>query len=210
MKPSQQPHKTVFAKSTDGAPTYWECPNCGFLSGDPRFLDLEHACPVCGAKGVERRRFPSDRIRRLDARIREYQTQGDGEIVVILVMALLETILEDILDRIMEAHGADLKVRSVVMDAERSIGVRIGKIFPSLTGEEFEDAAAELGYRDFPRRWRSMREARNAFIHDSPFNGPRERLDAGMGADAMVLLDQAYRLFVLLNNKFVADGSRRV
>ncbi|PKQ36923.1 MAG: hypothetical protein CVT59_10575 [Actinobacteria bacterium HGW-Actinobacteria-1] len=209
MRPSEKPHKTVFAESSDGAPTYWECPSCGFLSGDPRFLDLEHACPVCGATGVERRRFPSDRVRRLDHRIRDYQSQGDGEIVVILVMALLETILEDIVDRMMEAQGADLKVRRVVMDSQRSIGVRIGKLFPALAGEEFEEAAEELGYRDFPKRWRTMREARNAFIHDSPFNGPRERLDAEMGADAMVLLDQAYRLFVLLNNRFVADGKHR-
>jgi len=100
-------------------------------------------------------------------------------------------------------------VRQMIMDSQRAIGVRIGKIFPALANEEFEEAAAELGYRDFPYRWRQMREARNAFIHDSPFNGPRERLDKQMGLDAMQLLDQAYRLFVLLNNRFVADGFTR-
>lgn len=209
MKPKPPTHKTVFAQADGIAPTYWECATCGYLSGDPRFLDPEHPCPGCGATGVERRRFPSDRVRRLDGRIRSYQQQGDGEIVVILVMTLLETILEDILDRMMDAHGADLKVRRMIMDSQRSIGVRIGKVFPSLAGEEFEEAAAELGYRDFPKRWRSMREARNAFIHDSPFGRPRERLDDQMGQDAMVLLDQAYRLFVLLNNRFVADGHQR-
>jgi hypothetical protein len=92
------------------------------------------------------------------------------------------------------------------MDTQRSIGVRIGKMFPSLTGEEFEEAAAELGYRDFPYRWRQMREARNAFIHDSPFNGAQESLVPSMGDDAMGLLDQSYRLFVSLNNRFVVDG----
>jgi len=208
MNPKPTTHKTVFAQADGVAPTYWECPNCGFLSGDPRFLDTDHPCPECGASGVERRRFPSDRVRRLDERIRSYQKQGDGEIVVILVMTLLETILEDIIDRMLDAHGADLKVRRMIMDSQRSIGIRIGKVFPSLAGEEFEEAAAELGYRDFPKRWRTMREARNAFIHDSPFGGPRERLDNQMGRDAMVLLDQAYRLFVLLNNRFVADGHR--
>lgn len=209
MKPKPPTHTTVFAKADGTAPTYWECPACGFLSGDARFLDTEHPCPSCGATGVERRRFPSDRVRRLDERIRSYQKQGDGEIVVILVMTLLETILEDILDRMMDAHGGDLPLRRMIMDSQRSIGVRIGKLFPALAGEEFEEAAAELGYRDFPKHWRTMREARNAFIHDSPFGGPRERLDARMGEDAMVLLDQAYRLFVLLNNRFVADGHSR-
>lgn len=201
-------HRTVFAQADGRAPDYWECPTCGFISGDPAFLDVNHACPVCGASGIERRRFPTDRVRRLDERIRAYNADGDYEIVVILVMALLETILEDILDRILEAHGADLHVRRVIMDTQRAIGVRIGKIFPALTGTEFEDAAEELGYRDFPRRWRDMRGARNAFIHDSPFNSPQEILDEGMGRDAMQLLDQAYKLFVLMNNRFVVDGYR--
>jgi len=207
-KPAKK-HNTVFAEADGRAPDYWECPVCGFISGDPRFLDLAHACPECGAAGVERRRFPTDRVRRLDERIRAYNKDGDYEIVVILVMALLETILEDILDRVLEAHGADVRVRKVLIDSQRAIGVRIGKIFPALTGVEFEDAAAELGYRDFPYRWRDMRGARNAFIHDSPFNSPREQLDQSMGRDAMQLLDQAYKLFVLMNNRFVADGMRR-
>ncbi|GAB4286664.1 MAG: hypothetical protein Kow0067_10720 [Coriobacteriia bacterium] len=201
-------HKTVFAEAVGEAPVYWECPECGFLSGDPAFLDAEHPCPICGASGgEERRRFPTDRIRRLDARIRAYHADGDAEIVVILVATFLEAILEDILDRIMDAHGADLHMRRMVMDTQRSIGLRIGKVFPTLTGEEFEDAAAELGYREFPRRWRTMREARNAFIHDSPFNGARETIDPAMAAEAMELLDQAYRLFVLMSNRFVADGA---
>lgn len=200
------PHRTVFAPETGQAPIYWECPVCGYLSGDPAFLDAEHPCPFCHATGAERRTFPTERIRRLDARIRQYHSDGDHEIVVILVMAFLETILEDILDRIMDAHGADLPLRRMVMDTQRAIGVRIGKVFPALTGEEFEEAAAELGYRDFPYRWRQLREARNAFIHDSPFNGARDTLQPSMGHDAMELLDQAYKLFVLMNNKFVADG----
>ena len=124
-------------------------------------------------------------------------------------MALLEAVLEDILDSIMEVHGADLPLRRMILDTERSIGLRIGKIFPSLVGEEFEEAAAELGYRDFPYRWRKMREVRNAFIHDSPFNGAQESLEPGMGDDAMELLGQSYKLFVLMNNRFVADGVTR-
>jgi hypothetical protein len=206
MTSKQRPHKTVFAPLTGEAPLYWECPVCGYISGDPAFLDPEHPCPFCDSRGAERRAFPVDRVRRLDARIRQYHRDGDHEIVVILVMALLEAVLEDILDRIMEAHGADMPVRRMIMDTQRAIGVRIGKMFPALTGEEFEDAASELGYRDFPYRWRSMREARNAFIHDSPFNGAKETLQPGMGADAMELLDQSYKLFVLMNNRFVADG----
>ncbi|MDO8879723.1 MAG: hypothetical protein Q7W44_02825 [Coriobacteriia bacterium] len=205
-KRHRPPHRTILAPETGEAPLYWECPSCGYISGDPAFLDAQHPCPFCKATGTERRSFPTERIRRLDARIRSYHREGDHEIVVILVMTFLETILEDILDRIMNAHGADLPLRRMVMDTQRSIGVRIGKVFPSLAGEEFEDAAAELGYRDFPYRWRQLREARNAFIHDSPFNGAKEALLPSMGDDAMDLLDQAYQLFVLMNNKFVADG----
>lgn len=207
-KNQPQQHHTVLAPDTGEAPLYWECPVCGHISGRPEFMDGAHPCPVCGAHDGQRRVYPTERIRRLDRRIREYHKAGDHEIVVILVMALLEAVLEDILDRIMDAHGADLPLRRMVMDTQRAIGTRIGKVFPALAGEEFEDAAAELGFRDFPHRWRQMREARNAFIHDSPFNGVREALQPSAGAEAMQLLDQAYKLFVLMNNKFVADGRR--
>jgi hypothetical protein len=96
-------------------------------------------------------------------------------------------------------------VREVVLDGQRAVGGRIGRLFPHLTGEQFEEAAAELGYSDFPARWREVRAARNAFIHDSPFNGPQESIDAAMAEQSMELLGQAYRLFVLINNRFVAD-----
>jgi len=203
------PHRTVFAPETGATPVYWECPACGYITGDPGFAQADKPCPFCGKRAGAWRIFPTDRIRRLDDRIRKYHADGDHEIVVILVMALLEAVLEDILDRIMETHGADLPLRRMILDTERSIGVRIGKIFPSLVDEEFEEAAAELGYRDFPYRWRKMREVRNAFIHDSPYNGAQESLTPSMGDDAMDLLGQSYRLFVLMNNRFVADGIAR-
>lgn len=195
-----------------GTPTFYECPTCGSLLDDQAFEDGRRACLICGATvaaGAPRRTFPTDRLRRLDSRIRTYHAEGENEIVVILVAAFLEAILEDIIDRILIGHGADLPVRRAVLDSQRAIGGRISKLFPQLTGHEFEDVAAELGFRDFPRRWRDMREARNAFIHDSPFHGAKETLDAHMANQAMQLLDQAYQLFVLMTNRFVADGRSR-
>jgi len=192
------------SEAADTAPTYFECPDCGFLTADAAFGAGAEPCPYCGALGDSRRVFPTERLRRLDARIRRYHEEGESEIVVILVAAFLEAILEDIIDRILAARGADVHVREVVLDGQRAVGGRIGRLFPHLTGEQFEDAAAELGYRDFPARWREVRAARNAFIHDSPFNGPQERIDKAMAEEAMDLLGQAYRLFVLINNRFVA------
>ncbi|MBS3956814.1 MAG: hypothetical protein KGZ40_04730 [Clostridiales bacterium] len=190
------------------APTFFECPQCGFLTPDARFGADEIVCPTCGAHGDGRRTFPPERLRRLDARIRSYHDDEEHEIVVILVETFLESILEDIIDRILKARGADVTVREVVLDGQRAIGARIGRLFPHLTGEEFEEAAAELGYREFPQRWRKLRAARNAFIHDSPFRGTQESLSADDAATAMELLDQAYELFVLINNRFVASAEQ--
>lgn len=192
------------------APTFFECPQCGFLTPDERFGADEVVCPTCGAHGDGRRTFPPERLRRLDSRIRGYRDDGEHEIVVILVETFLESILEDIIDRILTARGADVTVREVVLDGQRAIGARIGRLFPHLTGEEFEEAASELGYREFPRRWRELRAARNAFIHDSPFRGTQESLGEHDAATAMDLLDQAYELFVLINNRFVASAGRTV
>jgi hypothetical protein len=194
------------------APVFRECPDCGYLSSDPTFADAAAHCPQCGRSDGEKRVFPPDRQRRLDERIRAYYGQGEWEIVVILGAALLEALLEDILDRIMAAHGADIAVRGTVLDNVRSIGTRIGRLFPQLTGTEFEDAADKLGYRDFPKRWRELRSQRNAFIHDTPYRDVREGLDKGIAGETLALLDQAYELFVSLNNEFVADalkGHRR-
>ncbi|MDZ4180594.1 MAG: hypothetical protein U1E29_15420 [Coriobacteriia bacterium] len=201
---------TVHKSVDSSAPVYFECPQCGYLTADQRFGSGEIVCPVCEAQGDGRRTFPTERLRRLDARIRRYQEEGEHEIVVILVETFLESILEDIIDRILTAHGADVRVREVVLDGQRAIGARIGRLFPHLTGEVFEDAASELGYRDFPRRWRDLRATRNAFIHDSPFRGPQENLTERDAITAMDLLDQAYALFVLLNNRFVADSKPQV
>jgi hypothetical protein len=191
------------------SPVFYECPGCGFISAEPTFVEAGGPCPVCGSTQGPRRTFPTDHLRKLDARIRRYHEEGEPEIVVILVAAFLEAILEDIIDRILISHGADLPVRRAVLDAQRAIGGRISKLFPQLTGHEFEDVAAELGFTGFPRRWRDMREARNAFIHDSPFHGAQETIDPRMASQAMDLLGQGYRLFAEMNNRFVANGRHR-
>jgi len=196
----------------EAAPLFRECAECGYLSSDPQFARESARCPLCGRVGDEKRAFPPDRQRRLDERIRAYHSDGEWEIVVILGAALLEALLEDILDRIMAAHGADIAVRGTVLDNVRAIGTRIGRLFPQLTGTEFEDAAGKLGYRDFPKRWRDLRSQRNAFIHDTPYRDFTEDLDRDIARETIALLDQAYELFVSLNNEFVADalkGRRR-
>lgn len=210
LKKSRVIKGTAHKRGLDCAPLYFECPQCGYLTADSRFGANEIVCPICAAPGDARRTFPPERLRRLDNRIRNYRNDGEHEIVVILVETFLESILEDIIDRILTARGASVTVREIVLDGQRAIGARIGRLFPQLTGEIFEDAAAELGYRDFPRRWRELRAARNAFIHDSPFRGAQETLTEHDAATAMDLLDQAYALFVLLNNRFVAEPNPAV
>ena len=190
------------------APVFHECPACLFLSGAPEFADGSKPCPNCQSTGPSRHAHPAQRLRRFDERVRGYHRDSEHEIVVILVSTLLETIFEDILARMMVASGADTRLVALVLDTERSVGMRLGKLFPTLSGETFEDVAAELGYGDFPHRWRQMRAERNAFIHGESFDNPREMLDAGSACEAMALLDQAYDLFVLINNRFVVDGRK--
>lgn len=192
-----------------GAPRYRECPTCGYLSADPAFTGGGTKCPECGSPGDGRRPFPAERIRRVDARILRYHADGEHEVVVILVATFLETLLEDMLARIMAAEGASVKLRAGVLDTQRSVGQRIGKLFPTLTGAQFEEAAARAGFPEFPRQWRSLRTERNAFIHDAAFDGQRESLSAETAEQSLALLDQAYALFVHINNRFVAGEKHR-
>lgn len=187
------------------APALYECPTCHFLSADPAFPG-GGPCPNCASTQGPRRTVPAERLRRFDERIRRYHADGEHEIVVVLVATFLETVFEDILARMMQANGADPKVVALVLDTERSVGLRLGKLFPTLSGETFENVAAELGYNEFPRRWRALRADRNAFIHGESFDNPRESLDARSACEAMTLLDQAYEIFVLVNNRFVAGA----
>jgi len=191
------------------APTYRECPVCGHLSAKAAFISGQANCPECGSPGDGRRPFPAERIRRVDARIRRYHGDGEHEVVVILVATFLETLLEDMLARIMAAEGATVKLRAGVLDTQRSVGQRIGKLFPTLTGVQFEDAAAQAGFSEFPRQWRALRTERNAFIHDAAFDGQRESLSEETAAQSLALLGQAYALFVHINNRFVAGEKHR-
>ena len=193
----------------DEPPHFIECPACGFISASASFADIARKCPKCDAGGEGRRPFPADRIRRVDARIRRYHTDGEHEVVVILGATFLETLLEDVLARIMAAEGASVKLRAGVLDTQRSVGQRIGRLFPTLVGEQFEDAAARAGFPEFPRQWRALRTERNAFIHDAAFDGQRESLSRETAEEALRLLDQAYALFVNINNRFVAGDKHR-
>ncbi len=204
-----RPHPPGHEREPGRSPLYWECTGCGHLTADPRFGAGEIDCPGCKGAGRDRRQFPPDRLRRLDTRIRRYQAEGESEVVVILAATFLESLLEDILARIMGAQGAETRLIATVLDTQRAVGQRIGRLFPALTGEQFEEAAAAVGFRDFPHRWRVLRAQRNAFIHDSAFEGPQEQLTSAQAREAMVLLDQAYQLFVSLNNRFVAADRRR-
>ena len=178
-------HGRIPAPDNDG-PVYWECGTCGFLSHDPGFADAARKCPACDSTAGARRVFPPDRLRRVDARIRRYNVDGESEVVVILVATFLESLLEDMLARIMTAEGASLKLSAAVLDTLRSVGQRIGKLFPTLTGAE-----------------------RNAFIHDAAFEGAREELGEASAEEALCLLDQGYKLFVRINNRFVAGAKYR-
>jgi len=200
---------TTTPDPASAAPLYRECPLCGYLSAEHGFVDGTRACPRCSAPGDSRRTFPAERIRRIDERIRRYHADGEHEIVVILVATFLETLLEDMLARIMAAEGASVKLRAGVLDTQRSVGQRIGKLFPTLTGEQFEAAAEKAGLAEFPRRWRRLRAERNAFIHDAAFEGQRESLSIETAAEALRLLDNAYSLFVHINNRFVAGDKHR-
>ena len=188
------------------APSFWECPTCNYLSSDPSFAAGGSPCPGCGSTAGPRRLFPPDSQRLLDTRIRHYYGEQEWQITVILAAALLEALLEDTLDRIMAAHGADIPIRGTLLDSVRAIGVRISRLFPDLTGVEFDVAANAAGFSDFPKRWRKVREVRNAFIHDTPYRDVAGSLDEHTALEAMLLLDTAYTLFVSINNTFVADG----
>ena len=195
--------------TADAPPFYRECPVCGYISAEHGFVDGSRPCPRCSTPGDSRRTFPAERIRRIDERIRRYHADGEHEVVVILVATFLETLLEDMLARIMAAEGASVKLRAGVLDTQRSVGQRIGKLFPTLTGEQFEVAAEKAGLAEFPKRWRRLRTERNAFIHDAAFEGERESLSVETAAEALRLLDNAYALFVHINNRFVAGDKHR-
>ena len=122
-------HARRHAPSEHDGPVYWECATCGFLSHDPGFADVATHCSACGSGVGPRRIFPAERLRRVDERIRRYDADGESEVVVILVATFLESLMEDMLARIMAAEGASVQLRAAVLDTMRSVGQRIGKLF---------------------------------------------------------------------------------
>ena len=114
------------------------------------------------------------------------------------------------LARIMAAEGASVKLRAGVLDTQRSVGQRIGKLFPTLTGEQFEDAAAEAGLPRVPAPVaRAAHRAQRLHPRRRLRRPARDRSSQQTAEEALHLLDQAYALFVLINNRFVAGEKHR-
>ena len=97
-------------------PVYWECVTCGFLSHDPAFADVARHCPACGsASALGGSSPPSDFAESTSASAATTPT-ASHEVVVILVATFLESLMEDMLARIMAAEGASVQLRAAVLD----------------------------------------------------------------------------------------------
>ena len=121
-----------------------------------------------------------------------YHGEGENEIVVILVAAFLEAILEDIIDRILVGHGADLPVRRAVLDTQRAIGGAhrrsSSRSSPATSSRTSPPSSASATSRTAGARC-ARRATRSSTTRRSTARARRSTRT--MAAQAMQLLDQA-------------------
>lgn len=125
------------------------------------------------------------------------ETHEEHQVVVLLAVALLEKLFEQLLLQVFVRSGRDEGKARKAVAALRGHGNR-EKVFAGLAGTGLDDAISKSCVTGFHANWQEIRAARNKFIHRSPF-----AIGASHTEKAFGLAKDAFRVFAHLHNQFV-------
>lgn len=199
------------------------CDSCGIVDRDRNRLRAGYKCTNCGKEETATLYFDINVLSLIDLMQEFYSSdlifreekidiaQRDINIrigVVIFFCSLTEVLLYNFLERFMRKKGISEKERNKCFSNYLSISKRVKSLFPSLTGDKWEEAISEinekveLNYIKTSKFCIKVKKARNKFLH----KGYRRAIPKGMSEECITQIWSLLSLFVSLHNKYIAKS----
>jgi len=177
------------------------CYNCNYIAEtddeEDRLAKTNLSCPNCGLAGRGAGLAPS---KYLDVAnwIGQYaktEYRRDHVSAVVLFCALTESILETLKDDYLGIHPK--KKNKLKKKLESNKGPDFKDVFNNTLSDLLKTAPPNL--RDFPSRWKDLREKRNKFLHAKSSSYLIHKTDAD---EAIVLTLMVFHVYTWLNNNY--------
>jgi hypothetical protein len=208
---------------------FWICPQCGVVDEHPGRRMAGNRCHVCGERSdrPSPRYFTSNVLSLVDLMQEVYHSKpgtglqlnepengrrnGHQLILVILFCTVTEVLFQQFLEECMSKMGLQAIIQDRLLRDNLYMHQRMKRLFPTLTGATWLDAAKQLGrrqkqnYEKAVRFYEQASEVRNEFLH----RGGDWVIPGDMPAQCLRLLKPLILLFVDLHNSYVADAGRK-
>jgi len=199
------------------------CDYCYIVDRDIKRLRVGHKCSNCGNAGTAISYFNISVLSLIDLIQEFYSTDiifkeeefntGQRDInirlaVVIFFCSLIEVLLHHFLVQFMIIKtGKSEKEREKLLNDNISISKKINNLFPSLTGDKWEEAICkinnnvELDYAETSDFCIRAKDARNTFLH----KGYKRAIPKDMPEECIKQIWSLLSLFVALHNEYVVS-----
>ena len=206
--------------------TFWMCPHCGIVDANVTRAEPGHKCNPCGERAEEQSPvyFTSNVLSLIDLMQEVYhlphsalqlpesdagKRNGHHLVLVILFCTLTEVLFQQLLEECMGRMGLAAKIQDRLLRDNLYMHQRMKRLFPTLTGMTWMDAAKHLGrrqkqnYEKTARFYEQASEVRNEFLHrGGDWVIPNEMPEQCLRQIKLLVL-----FFVDLHNEFVAQSS---
>lgn len=208
---------------------FWICPNCGIVDEHPGRRQGGGKCPSCGERNDRPSPlyFTSNVLSLIDLMQEIYHSKsgsglqlpesengrrnGHQLVLVILFCTVTEVLFQQFLEECMSRMGLHAKIQDRLLRDNLYMHQRMKRLFPTLTGATWMDAAKQLGrrekqnYEKVTRFYEQASEVRNEFLH----RGGDWVIPGDMPEQCLRLLKPLIRFFVDLHNEHVANEGRK-
>lgn len=173
---------------------YSACDHCLYV--DNKLIVSKRICPNCGRKGIWRL-FQKYSVQYFLELVQRLYIKDEPQAVVLIVCAMLERLLEDLLVQIMRKHKLSEDEIDRKLSASRRLDDRARDLFKEYAKLTLAQAIEAIPSNNFWKTWDDQKKKRDKFIH-----GSAAAIRANDARDAFELAIDAQSVFCQLHNKY--------
>jgi hypothetical protein len=174
---------------------YCRCAHCNYLDNELDFRKTR-ICPHCGQTGI-RVLFQKYSIQYFLELIQRLYMKDEPQAIVLVVCAMLERLLEDLLIEIMRKHKLDdARIDQILLEVWR-LEDRAKRLFRDYTMSTLPQAIETLSIKAFWKTWNDLKKKRDQFVHGKP-----AAMKNSDGKEAFELALDAQYVFAQIHNRY--------